>query len=116
MFLKIIFPCIAILFFSLGTFVMAQEDIIKTDVPWDSVAAELQIIDSLREPDSIKFSLTKKLFIKHHLTEQDYRVFYEDFLKQPVEKQREFMETVKAILQALMRQNTNSKPQPIQNK
>ena len=90
---------------TLGTNLFGWEDGPKTEVPWDTVTAQLQIIESFRQPDSVKTSLTKELFIQYGLTEQDYRSFYDDFLNQPVKKQREFLDKVKAILQSLMKKN-----------
>lgn len=88
---------------ALATCLAGQEPMQQKSVPWDSVTADIQIIESLDQPDSIKTSLTRELFDQYELTANDYRLFYDDFLEQPLEIQREFMEKVKAILQSAIK-------------
>lgn len=68
------------------------------DAPWDTVMAELQIIESMNQPDSVKTILTRELFSQYQLSADDYGQFYERFLRRPPEKQLEFFRRVENII------------------
>jgi hypothetical protein len=70
---------------------------------WDTVVAEIQIIESLNQPDSVKSALMVDLFQRYNLTEKDYRSFYDHFSNLSPEDQRKFMERVKAVLPSLLK-------------
>lgn len=67
-------------------------------IPWDTVMANIQVIESMNEPDSVKNTLTQQLFSEHHLTAEDYRRFYNDFLKRSPEEQAAFLKSVEGII------------------
>lgn len=80
----------------------------RQDVPWDSLVAQIQIIESINQSDSVKTALLNEAFAARHLTVEEYRAFYEGLLqKNPIE-QRRFFERVKAILEGLL----NPTPSP----
>jgi len=68
------------------------------ETPWDTVMANIQVIESMNEPDSVKNTLTRQLFSDFQLTAEDYRRFYNDFLKRPPEKQAAFLKQVEEII------------------
>lgn len=71
--------------------------------PWDTVVAEIQVIEHSTIEDSLKNKLVADLFDRYNLTEKDYRSFYEKFLDLPLEQQREFFERVKTIVPQLVK-------------
>jgi hypothetical protein len=71
--------------------------------PWDTVVAEIQIIEHSTVEDSLKNKLMAELFTRYNLTEKDYRSFYEHFLVLPPKQQREFLERVKTIVPRLVK-------------
>lgn len=85
----------------------AQENraVVATEAPWDSVMAEIQIIESLEEADSLKDGQMKALFARYRVSSEDYRHFYEHFLQRSPEAQQQFIQEVKSILQALTQVN-----------
>lgn len=70
-------------------------------VAWDTVVAEMQIIEQSTIEDSLKSKLMIALFARCNLTEEDYRSFYERFMSLPLQQQREFLERVKTIVPRL---------------
>jgi hypothetical protein len=82
-------------------FVLADEE--QFTAVWDTVVAEIQIIESLNQPDSVKSALMVDLFQRYNLTEKDYRSFYDHFSNLSPEDQRKFMERVKAVLPSLLK-------------
>ena len=68
------------------------------ETAWDTVMANIQVIETMNEPDSVKNTLTQQLFSKFDLTVQDYRRFYDNFLKRPPEKQAAFLKQVEEII------------------
>lgn len=76
-----------------------------TAVPWDTVMAEIQVIEALEEADSLKDGRMKALFARYRIGSEDYRQFYEHFLQRTPEDQQQFIQEVKAILQALTQAN-----------
>lgn len=70
---------------------------------WDTVLAEMQIIESSDGADSLKNRLMADLFARYNLTAQDYRSFYENFLALPVEEQRRIMQRVKDVMPRLLK-------------
>jgi hypothetical protein len=65
---------------------------------WDTVMANIQVIETMNEPDSVKNALMQQLFSDFQLTAEDYRRFYEDFLKRSPEKQAAFLKQVEEII------------------
>lgn len=89
----IFFWMIGVLF----TPLLAEDD--KTvDAPWDTVMAEIQLIESLTQADSLKNMLMTDLFQRYQITDQDYRAFYADFLTRRPQQQYDFLSRVKAVL------------------
>ncbi len=90
--------------------IFAQSDkiVVETVAPWDTVLAEIQIVEQISAVDSIKSQLLKGLFERYQITEDDYQKFYENFMKQPVQFQQQFLDRVKEILIA---QGKNPKQQ-----
>ncbi|RMH89429.1 MAG: hypothetical protein D6681_14400 [Calditrichaeota bacterium] len=84
----------------------------STAVPWDTVVAEMQIIESSRQPDSLKNTLMQDLFHRYHITAEAYEHFYQDFLRQPPAEQLRFLDRVKSILQAFLRQKQGFRQSP----
>lgn len=76
-----------------------------TEAPWDTVMAEIQVIESLEKPDSLKDGQMKALFARYRIGSEDYRQFYEHFLQRSPEAQQQFIQEVKSILQALTQAN-----------
>lgn len=72
------------------------------ETPWDTLIANIQIIESTKEPDSVKTAMTKKLFSDYHIKAEDYEKFYNDFLKKPPEQQAKFLKRVEEIILKLM--------------
>ena len=70
---------------------------------WDTVIAEIQIIEQSTIEDSLKSKLMVTLFARYNLTEEDYRSFYERFMSLPLQQQREFLERVKTIVPRLIK-------------
>lgn len=66
--------------------------------PWDTVMANIQVIETANEPDSVKNALMQQLFSDFKLTAEDYRRFYDDFLERPPEKQAAFLKRVEEII------------------
>ncbi len=78
----------------------AQEDAVKAaGVPWDTLAAEIQIARALAVPDSIKDRVIQDQFAARGVTPEQYRRFYSSFFRQSLKQQRRFIEQVKSILQ-----------------
>jgi len=82
---------------------LTYADETKVTAPWDTVVAEIQIIEHSTVEDSLKNKLMAGLFARYNLTEKDYRSFYEHFLDLPLEQQREFLERVKTIVPQLVK-------------
>ena len=70
---------------------------------WDTVLAEIQIIESSDGADSLKSQLMADLFARYNLTAQDYRSYYETFRSLPIEEQRRIMERVKEVMPRLLK-------------
>lgn len=77
-------------------------------IPWDSLMADLQIIENARVADSTRAQLTRQLFNDYQLTIADYRDFYRDFLQKPLAEQRQFLEAVQKILKTKSGQFRNT--------
>jgi len=69
-----------------------------TVAEWDTLFAELQIIESRSEPDSIKASLINTLFKKYGVNGEDYQKFYTQLMKEKPEKQYDFLKRIEKIL------------------
>lgn len=76
-----------------------------TEAPWDTIMAEIQVIESLEEADSLKDGQMKALFTRYQVGSEDYRNFYEHFLQRTPEAQQQFIQEVKLILQTLTQAN-----------
>lgn len=73
----------------------------KTKVPWDSVAAQIQMIKNVSKTDSIRQYLLKSLFERYQIRAEDYQRFYDNFLKKPIEDQQAFIDRMRRILQEI---------------
>lgn len=69
---------------------------------WDTLVAEIQIIESLNQPDSTKSQLMSELFERRRVRLEDYRQFYDDFYRQPFEEQQKFVERIKTLVPQLL--------------
>lgn len=69
---------------------------------WDTLIAEIQIIESWNQPDSLKGQLLSELFERRQVSLEDYRRFYDDFYHQPFEEQQIFMERIKTLIPQLL--------------
>lgn len=69
-----------------------------TDTPWDTVIANLQIIESMTQPDSVKTALTQELFSDFQIKSEDYEKFYNKFFKKPPDQQTKFLKKVEEII------------------
>ena len=69
-----------------------------TDTPWDTVIANLQIIESMSQPDSVKNALTQELFSNYQIKAGDYEKFYNKFFKKPLDQQTKFLKKVEEII------------------
>ncbi|MCK6619022.1 MAG: hypothetical protein HUU32_05105 [Calditrichaceae bacterium] len=69
---------------------------------WDTLIAEIQIIESLNQPDSTKSQLMSELFERRQVSLEDYRRFYDDFYRQPFEEQQKFVERIKTLVPQLL--------------
>ncbi|MCB0305696.1 MAG: hypothetical protein KDI38_18180 [Calditrichaeota bacterium] len=85
----------------------AQDTVVgaPAEVPWDTLMAEIQVIESLEEADSLKDGQMKALFARYQVGSEDYRRFYEQFLQRTPDAQQQFIQNVKSILQALTQAN-----------
>lgn len=72
------------------------------NAPWDTLVANMQIIESMKKPDSVKTAMTKKLFSDYQIEAEDYNNFYDDFLKKSPEQQAKFFKKVEEIILELM--------------
>jgi len=79
---------------------LAQSDkaVVETPAPWDTVLAEIQVTEQFSAVDSIKRQLLKDLFDRYQITAHDYRKFYKNFMKKPLQTQQVFLDRVKSIL------------------
>ncbi|MCB9070319.1 MAG: hypothetical protein R3C41_07705 [Calditrichia bacterium] len=68
-------------------------------MPWDSVLAEMQVISSLSEADSVREQLYTNLFERYQISIDDYRKFHRDFMQKDREGQRLFLENIQKIIQ-----------------
>jgi len=82
---------------------IAFADETRSTAAWDTVIAEIQIIEQSTIEDSLKSKLMVTLFARYNLTEEDYRSFYERFMSLPLQQQREFLERVKTIVPRLIK-------------
>lgn len=82
---------------------LTYADETNVSAPWDTVVAEIQIIEHSTVEDSLKNNLMAELFTRYNLTEKDYRSFYEHFLDLSLEQQREFLDRVKTIVPRLVK-------------
>lgn len=73
-----------------------------TPVPWDTVIAKMQVIDSMNQPDSVKSGLTQELFSDYNLKADDYINFYNKFFERPPDRQVKFLKKVEEIILELM--------------
>lgn len=96
-----IFFAFIIVFIIFPGFALANEE--PFTAVWDTIVAETQAIESLKQPDSVKSALMIELFQRYNITEEDYRLFYDNFYNLSPEKQRQFMERVKAVLPTLFK-------------
>lgn len=69
---------------------------------WDTLVAEIQIIESLNQPDSLKSQLMNELFDRRRVSAEDYRQFYEAFYRLPFEEQQKFVERIKTLIPQLL--------------
>lgn len=74
-------------------------------VPWDSVVAEMKIIQEMTGADSLKENLLKSLFNSRELSSADYDRFYQHFLNLTVQEQEAFIKTVRDILDKKVKEN-----------
>jgi hypothetical protein len=65
---------------------------------WDTLFAELQIIEARNEPDSIKASLINTLFKDYGVSVGDYQKFYSQLMKENPKKQYDFLKRIEKIL------------------
>lgn len=91
--------------------VMLQAEPENADVPWDTLMAELQIIESMNEPDTVKAGLTHELFDNYDLQAADYSRFYNNFLTKPPEQQLDFLKKVENIILEMLKQVHEKKPE-----
>lgn len=75
------------------------------EIPWDTVMANIQVIESANKPDSVKNTLTQELFSEFQLTAEDYRRFYDAFLKKPPQEQAAFLKRVEEIMLEWMKRD-----------
>lgn len=80
-------------------FVYANNESETVTVPWDSVLAEMQVISSLSEADSVREQLYTNLFERYQISIDDYRKFHRDFMQKDREGQRQFLENIQKIIQ-----------------
>lgn len=80
-------------------FVYANNESETVTVPWDSVLAEMQVISSLSEADSVREQLYTNLFERYQISVEDYRKFHSDFMQKDREGQRQFLENIQKIIQ-----------------
>ncbi len=74
-------------------------------VPWDSVVAEMKIIQEMTATDSLKENLLKSLFNTRNLEGDDYDRFYQHFLNLTVQEQEDFIKSVRDILDKKVKEN-----------
>ncbi len=79
---------------------LAQSDnsVAKTFAPWDTVLAEIQIVEQINAVDTLKSQLLKDIFDRFQVTAQDYKNFYNNFMKKPLKFKQAFLDRVKSIL------------------
>jgi hypothetical protein len=71
----------------------------STPTAWDTVIAQLKIIDSGKQADSIKAELIHQVFEEHGIGVEDYRTFYQNFFERSPENQVKFLKRVEKIIQ-----------------
>ncbi|NOX38720.1 MAG: hypothetical protein GXO78_14415 [Calditrichaeota bacterium] len=79
-------------------------DSLQHGVPWDSVVAEIQIIQGSRLPDSVKAQLLGQVFQKFDLEMSDYQAFYQQFRRWSNERVVRFLHRVETIIKARAKQ------------
>jgi hypothetical protein len=94
-----------LMIFSIGIISgLSAESASANEAPWDTVMAKLQIIESSKEPDSVKTILTQDLFSEYNLTADDYGKFYAKFLKRSPEQQVKFLKKVEDVILEMIKQ------------
>lgn len=83
----------------------------NVEVPWDTVIAELQVINAMKQPDSVKAALTQALFDKYDLQAEDYSRFYNNFLAKSPEQQLTFLKKVENVILEMLKQKYEVKPE-----
>ncbi len=82
----------------------ASTDSLLNKVPWDSVVAEIQIVQGSRLPDSIKAQLLEQVFKKFNIEMADYQAFYLQFRTWSNKQVVRFLHRVETILKAWSKQ------------
>ena len=77
---------------------------------WDTVAAELQLIEAAAVSDTVRAQMARTLFARYDRTAADYRAFRAALLARPEEEQRRFLQRVKKIIDARMPSRRLSPP------
>jgi len=83
----------------------------KNEAPWDTLMAKLQVIESMKQPDSVKAAMTKELFDNYDLQAADYSRFYNNFLEKTTEQQLNFLKKVENIILEMLKQNYEITPE-----
>lgn len=108
--IKHLFPIMGFLILSvlLGVSPLQAQSEEKFDfqaVPWDSVVAEMKIIQEMTATDSLKENLLKSLFKTRNLNDDDYDRFYQHFLNLTLQEQEDFIKSVRDILDKKVKEN-----------
>ncbi len=69
---------------------------------WDTVIANIKVIESLEQPDSVKNGLIQDLFEDYQVTANEYRHVYKKLINQPPKQQQQLLKRIKSILQKLI--------------
>ncbi len=107
---KHLFPALGFIIFSLIINISPLPAQSETEfdfqaVPWDSIVAEMKIIQEMTGADSLKNDLLKSLFNTRNLDSDAYNRFYEYFLNLTVQEQEAFIKNVRDILDKKVKEN-----------
>ena len=86
----------------MGSSVINAQDS-TTTVQWDTIMAEILIIESMTAPDSLKQADMVALFDIYDITLDDYRAYYDRVLAEPEKAQMDLFLRVSKILRATLR-------------
>jgi hypothetical protein len=70
----------------------------KSNIPWEEIIKEFEIVLSVNEPDSIKYFKLNQIFKNYQIDISDYREFYNERVNKNPEKNIQLYETIENLL------------------